>query len=170
MLLSFLIFRIRIADCLSIPTVKMMHNYCILWMETLRTLKCHHSPVFSSAVIYFPADNIQYTGTHNAEVSTTFITLISGRTTHAATDQWKQSELEDLESSLSFFKLCRNFPRLRHGSSEKELSHGSLPVAGVPEARGCRGPLSESSSSLMDTTVHWFPPKPASATTALNTP
>lgn len=143
MLLSFLIFRIWIADCLSVPTVKMMHNYCILWMETLWTLKCHHSPICSSAVIYFPADNIQYTGTHNAEVSKTFITLISGRTKHAATDQRKWSGLEDLQSSPSPFRLCTNFPWLRHGTSGKEPRHGYLPVGGVPKTGGCRCPLSE---------------------------
>lgn len=84
-----LILRIQIADCLSIPTIKMMHNCCIFWMETLWTLKCHHRPICSSAVIYFPADNIQYTGTHNAKVSTTFIMLISGCTKHVASDQWE---------------------------------------------------------------------------------
>lgn len=109
MLLSFLISQIRIADCLSIPTIKMMHNCCILWMETLWTLKCLHSPICSSAVIYFPADNIQYTGAHNVEVSTTFITLISGHTLHTGTDQWLQPGLEDMQSSPPPFRLWYRF-------------------------------------------------------------
>lgn len=170
MLLSFLTFRVQITDCLSIPTIKMMHNYCILWMEMLWTLKCHHSSICSSAVIYFPADSIQYTGTHNAEVSTKFITLISGCTTHAATDEQKQSGMEDLQSSPSPFRLCANFLWLRHGSSGKVPINGYVPVGVVLETEGCRGPLSERPSSLMDTTVHWFPPEPTSATTALPAP
>jgi len=110
-----------------------MHNYCILWMETLWRLKCHHGPICSSVVIHFPADSIQYTGTHNAEVSTTFITLIPGRTTHPATDQWKQSGLEDLQSSPSPFRLCTNFPWLRRCSSGNEPRHGYLLVGGFPK-------------------------------------
>lgn len=158
MLLSFLISQIRIADCLSIPTVKMMHNCCILWMETLWPLKCLHSPICSSAVIYFPADNIRSTGTHNAEASTTFITLISRHSTHTATDQQQQPGLEDLQSSPSPLRLSYTF--LRFGSSGKEPRHGYLPMGGVPKIRGQRDPWSEQPSSLVDTTVHWFPPRP----------
>lgn len=82
-------------------------------------------------------------GTHNAEVSTTFITLIPGHTTHAATDQQKQSGLEDLQSSPSLFGLCTNFPWLRCCSSGKEPRHGYVPVRGVPETGGCRDLLWE---------------------------
>lgn len=143
MLLSFLIFQIQVADCLSIPTVEIIHNYCILRMVTLWTLKCHHSPICSSAVIYFPADNIQYTCTHNAEVSTTFITLISGHTMHAVTDQQKQFGLEDLQRSPPPFRLRTNFPWLICCSCGKEVRHGCLPVGMVPKTGGCRGPLSK---------------------------
>lgn len=170
MLLYFLLFRVQITDCLSIPTIKMMHNHCILWMETLWTLKCHHSPICSSAVIYFPGDNIRYTGRHNAEVRTKFITLISGCTTRAATDQRKESGMEDLQSSPSSFRLRANFLWMRRGTLGKVPRNGYVPVGVVPETEGGRGPLSEWPFSLMDTTVHWFPPEPASATTALTAP
>lgn len=170
MLLSFLIFQIQIADWLSIPTVNIIHNYCILWMVILWTLKCHHSPICSAAVTYFPADNIQCTCTHNAEVSTTFITLMSGHTVHAVTDQQKQFGLEDLQSSPSSFRLCTYFPWLICCSCGKELRHGCLPVSMVLKTGGCRGPLSEWPSSLVDTAVHWFPAKAASATAELSAP
>lgn len=87
-------------------------------------------------------------GTHNAEVSTTFITLIPGRTTHAATDQQKQSGLEALQSSPSPFRLCTNFPWLRCCSSGKEPRHGYVPVGGLLERGGCRDLLSERPSFL----------------------
>lgn len=63
-------------------------------------------------------------GTHNAEVSTTFITLIPGCTMHAATDQQKQSGLEDLQSSPCPFRLCTNFPWLRCCKVVLERSQG----------------------------------------------
>lgn len=102
-------------------------------------------------------------GTHNAEVSTTFITLIPGRTTHATTDQQKQSGLEDLQSSPSPFRLCTNFPWLRCCSSGKEPRHGYVPVGGGLKRGGCRDLLSEWPSFLSAQTVHWFPPKLARA-------
>lgn len=141
MLLSFLISQIWIADCLSIPTIKMMHNCCILWMETLWTLKCLHSPICSSAVIYFPADNIQYTGTHSVEVSTTFITLISGHTLHAATaavTAW----------TGGYAELPISFQVLVQISELQQLKKGAgawLPVNGMHscEKGRCRDPQSE---------------------------
>lgn len=87
-------------------------------------------------------------GTHNAEVSTTFITLIPGRTMPATTDQQKQSGLEDLQSSPSPFSLCTNFSWLRCCSSGKEPRHGCVPVGEVLERGGHRDLLSEWPSFL----------------------
>lgn len=102
-------------------------------------------------------------GTHNAEVSTTFITLIPGCTMHAATDQQKQSGLEDLQSSPCPFRLCTNFPWLRCCKVVLERSQGMAMCQwegfSKEEDVGthCQSDLP---SGLVDTTLHWFPPEP----------